>query len=104
MPCYTHPHAGCEHEITKIEQLKCDFENFVNNVKNEFIKAASEYDMEMDERVKYYKQKSDESTAMLCELMTEIIIHSPFFKLNEMQKEWYNKHKKFDNAKKDNVK
>lgn len=77
MPCYTPPHQGCPHQDDIIENKKCDIIGHINS---------------LCERLKYYEEKSDTATNLLCDLLKTHIIANPSPELVR----WWNEHKKWD--------
>lgn len=100
MPCYTPPHSYCNHGIDPINEAICEFEGKFEKVRNAFQEIIKNYNQELNERVKYYKEKSDESVRLLCKVMQEITSQSLGVILDQEVKDWYEKHKEFDEKRK----
>ncbi len=92
MPCYTPPHGYCNHKDNEREHALCDV-----------LSAATRLDEEnkmilenLQDKLNYYKAKSDEATRLLCDVLGEIEYQEPGIVLSEEVKEWHLKHKEFD--------
>lgn len=85
MPCYTPPHAYCGHADTVMDNKKCSIINDINSI---------------IESYNYYRKKADEVTDMLCRTLGEIAYQEPSIVLDDDIKDWWEKHKEWDKARK----
>jgi len=93
MPCYTPPHAYCNHGLEKIDELICklksNLETFESHRKN---------DRENCQELKPY---TDKITDMLCRLLSHENYGVIETRLPDDIQEWWTKHKEWDTKRKD---
>lgn len=96
MPCYTRPHSYCKHDGNERENILCYVLSAVTKLDEENKRILEN----LQDKLNYYQSNSDKITNMLCSVMGEIEYQDPGIVLDNDVKEWWEKHKKFDEQRK----
>jgi hypothetical protein len=80
MPCFTPPHEQCGHKRDEISEAVCDA---IGKIKA------------LESKCVYFKDKSDQATRLLCEVMKNAIIPNISIELAK----WWDQHQKWDKKK-----